>query len=790
MRVFLGNPPWNKSGYYGVRAGSRWPHFEEKHHEYMPFPFFLAYAAAVLEEADQEVLLVDGIAEGIREKDFIQRIASFGPKLIILEVSTISIDVDLSLVKDLRKMVGKDTKIGLVGLHAYMYEKAFLEENPIVDFVLIGEYEYTLKELVERLEKVRALEGVPGLIFRDSGGKVVANQRRPPIADLDDLPWPARHYLPMEHYHDEPGNIPRPSVQMLASRGCPFGCVFCAWPQIIYGSRKYRTRDPVDVVDEFEWLVKDWGFKSVYFDDDTFNIGRKRILKICNELKYRRLNTPWAAMCRADTMTPDMLESMADAGLHAVKYGVEASDQEILKNAGKALNLKKVKETVQLTHEMGIKTHLTFMFGLPGETRETAQRTIDLALKLSPESVQFTIATPFPGSRFYKELKEKGLITCRDFSKYDGFRSAVVRTESLMSDDLEEIVERANDLWGRHVSSRKPSSGFCEDGAYVSVIIPNFNGKTFLQPCLESLIKQEKADKEVIVVDNGSQDESVEFVKSYFPEVRVIALNKNLGFAGAVNQGIQQAKGDFIAVLNNDTVVEPDWLEVICSFLRENPGVGFCASKIVNRGDSDVMDSVGHGITRSGYTFNIGNGSKNSNRYNRPKEVFGAPAAAAVYRKAMLEDIGSFDEDFFMYLEDVDLSFRAQLRGYKCVYVPEAVVGHVGAGTSGKQYHKDNVYYMVRNAIYVLLKNMPKEILKAHYFRICGFFIYLQLYHTFKTFHGWSCLKGLYHGIEGFRKMVMKRKRILGGKRVPDEYIRDMLLSCEEEYRRFKKKRK
>jgi len=329
MRVFLGNPPWNKSGYYGVRAGSRWPHFEEKHHEYMPFPFFLAYAAAVLEEADQEVLLVDGIAEGIREKDFIQRIASFGPKLIILEVSTISIDVDLSLVKDLRKTVGKDTKIGLVGLHAYMYEKAFLEENPIVDFVLIGEYEYTLKELVERLEKVRALEGVPGLIFRDSGGKVVANQRRPPIADIDDLPWPARHYLPMEHYHDEPGNIPRPSVQMLASRGCPFGCVFCAWPQIIYGSRKYRTRDPVDVVDEFEWLVKDWGFKSVYFDDDTFNIGRKRILKICNELKYRRLNTPWAAMCRADTMTPDMLESMADAGLHEKRRkGAESKESQ------------------------------------------------------------------------------------------------------------------------------------------------------------------------------------------------------------------------------------------------------------------------------------------------------------------------------------------------------------------------------------------------------------------------------------------------------------------------------
>ncbi len=790
MKVFLGNSPWNKKGYYGVRAGSRWPHFEEAHHEYMPFPFFLAYAAAVLEEADHEVLLVDGIAEGIREKDFIQRAASFGPKLILLEISTISIDVDLSLAKKLKKAFGEGAKIGLAGLHAYMYEKAFLEENPIVDFVLIGEYEYTLKELVERLEKARALEGVPGLIFRDNSGEVIANQRRPPIANLDDLPWPARHHLPMENYHDEPGNIPRPSVQMLASRGCPFGCIFCAWPQIIYGNRQYRTRSPMDVVDEFEWLVKDWGFKSVYFDDDTFNIGSKRILKICELLKERRLETPWAAMCRADTMTMDMLESMAAAGLYAVKYGFEASNQEILKNTGKALNLNKAKETVRLTHSLGIKTHLTFMFGLPGETSETAEQTIDLALNLNPESVQFSIATPFPGSRFYKELKEQDLITCHDFAKYDGFRCAVVRTAELNSDDLEEIVEEANDIWGLHASRRKPSQAFRKDVAYASVIIPNFNGKMFLQPCLESLVNRGKIDKEVIVVDNGSEDDSVEFVKSHFPEVRVIALDQNRGFAGAVNQGIQQARGNFVAVLNNDTIVAPDWLEVMCNFLKENPEVGFVASKILSCDESDVLDSVGHGITRSGYTFNIGNGVKNANQYNNPEEVFGAPAAAAVYRKSMLQDIGGFDEDFFMYLEDVDLSFRARLWGYKAMMVPGAVVRHVGAGTSGHQYSKKNVYYQARNSIYVLFKNMPKKILKAHYFRIFCFLIYLQLYHTFKTFHGWSCMKGLYHGIKGYKKMVMKRKRILGGKRVSDEYIRDMLLSCENAYRSFKKKRK
>ena len=409
MKIFLGNSPWRKKGYYGVRAGSRWPHFEEAHHEYMPFPFFLAYATAILEEFDHEALLLDGIAEGISEKDFVNRIISFAPDLIVLEVSTISIEVDLTLARKLRKTVGKDAKIAFCGLHAYMYRPDFLEQHAFLDFILVGEYEYTLKNLITHLKKEQNLENAPGLIFRKADGNIIVNKRRPLIANLDELPWPARQHLPMQNYHDEPGNIPRPSVQIQASRGCPFGCIFCAWPQIIYGNRQYRTRDPMDVVDEFEWLVKNWGFKSVYFDDDTFNIGKARVLKICEGLKERRIETPWAAMCRADTMTPEMLEAMVESGLHAVKYGVETAHQDILKTSGKCLDIEKVKKTIQHTHELGVKTHLTFMFGLPGETEETARQTIELALSLNPESIQFSIATPFSRQQFFRFPGEAGI---------------------------------------------------------------------------------------------------------------------------------------------------------------------------------------------------------------------------------------------------------------------------------------------------------------------------------------------------------------------------------------------
>jgi hypothetical protein len=385
-------------------------------------------------------------------------------------------------------------------------------------------------------------------------------------------------------------------------------------------------------------------------------------------------------------------------------------------------------------------------------------------------------------------LKSRGLITCNDFSKYDGFRTAVVRTETLSSSELEEIVQRANDVWLQHVSKRKPFIQVCNEDSLVSVIIPNFNGKTFLKSCLDSLVGQTKTNNEIILVDNDSEDDSVDFVKRNYPEVHVIALPANKGFSVAVNEGIKHANGTFIAVLNNDTIVAPDWLELLCNCLVKHPDAGFCTSKIVKMDNPDIIDCAGHGITRSGYTFNTRNGVKDSGEYNVQRDVFGASAAAAVYRKSMLDDIGLFDEDFFMYLEDIDLSFRAQLWGYKCMYLPEPAVKHVGFGTTGKQYYKDNIYYIARNTVYLLLKNMPRKLLKKNFLRIMMFFFCLQLYHTLRTYHPLVCSKGILSGLKDCRKMISKRKRILGCMRVTDSYILDKLIDCESKYKRFRKR--
>ncbi|MCD6327512.1 radical SAM protein [bacterium] len=453
MRVFLGNSPWRKDGFYGVRAGSRWPHFEKCDAGYMPFPFFLAYAAAVLEQEKHDVLMVDGIAEGISEDDFLGRAKGLDPEVIVLEVSTISIEVDLAFAKRMRAAC-PSAKIVFCGVHTDMFSPEFLRNHDDIDYVMKGEYEYTLRDLTKALSNDMPVADVAGILFR-SDGDVVFTGDRPLIENIDELPWPARHFLPMAKYCDTPGEIPRPSVQMWASRGCPYGCVYCAWPQIMYGSKKYRTRDPIDVVDEMEHLIREEGFRSVYFDDDTFNIGKPRILKICSEIRRRGLKVPWAIMARADTMDVEMLKALSKAGLEALKFGVENASQEIVDRSGKALDLRKVKEMVRITKNMGIWVHLTFMFGLSGETKETMDKTIDLALELSPDSLQFSIATPWPGSKFFKQVEEQGFLLSKNFAEYDGYNVSVIRTETLTKEDLEGALRKACRLWDEHVRTRR-----------------------------------------------------------------------------------------------------------------------------------------------------------------------------------------------------------------------------------------------------------------------------------------------------------------------------------------------
>jgi len=446
IKVFLGNAPWYRPGYYGVRAGSRWPHFEVQGDNYMPFPFQLAYAAAMLEERGVETLLVDGVAERISEERFLARIKEFQPDWTVLEVSSPSFNADLRIAAKVREVLGRDKKIIFCGLHAPMYEPQFLDRHPEVDMVMVGEYELTLAEAAVAAAQGAGLDQVPGLILRDGAGRPFTTGPRQVIEDIDALPWPARHFLPMMNYWDNPGELPPPILQMWASRGCPYGCTFCNWPQLMNGNR-YRARDMGQVLEEIEQVSAEYGFKSVYFDDDTFNVGKQRMLAFCREKKRRGLDFPWAIMARADLMDREILEAMAGAGLTGVKYGVESADERLTDHVNKNLDLGKAVENIKLTKALGIRVHLTFMFGIPGENRRTVNQTINLAKELDPNSVQFSILTPLPGTKIYQELLDKGHLIEADWDRYDGYNSAVIRTDDLTSEELVQAVRRAWRAW-------------------------------------------------------------------------------------------------------------------------------------------------------------------------------------------------------------------------------------------------------------------------------------------------------------------------------------------------------
>jgi GT2 family glycosyltransferase len=239
----------------------------------------------------------------------------------------------------------------------------------------------------------------------------------------------------------------------------------------------------------------------------------------------------------------------------------------------------------------------------------------------------------------------------------------------------------------------------------ISVIIVNWNGRHYLEECLNALRKQTLKQFETILIDNGSHDGSVSWVRKTFPWVRVIDLPRNTGFCYANNLGYAASRGKYIALLNNDTRADSNWLYSLTNKMEKDERIGICASRILLFDKPEFLDAAGDGYDFSGVGFRRGHGAMASS-FARCEQVFGACAAAASYRKSMLDEIGFFDEDFFAIGEDIDLSFRAKLAGYKCVYVPEALVYHKVSGTIGVESNFQ-VYQSRRNVEYVYFRNMP-----------------------------------------------------------------------------------
>jgi hypothetical protein len=243
----------------------------------------------------------------------------------------------------------------------------------------------------------------------------------------------------------------------------------------------------------------------------------------------------------------------------------------------------------------------------------------------------------------------------------------------------------------------------------VSIIVPTWNGVGHLDACLSAVAAQQGVEAETIVVDNASSDGTVEHVRGRYPWVRVLALDSNRGFAAGVNAGARAARGRFIAVLNNDTVPEPGWLRALVGGIDEAARFLLTTSRVVYMHDPGVIDSAGDGLLRWGGAFKRHHGEP-AGSAAEPAEVFGVSGAACLIAKAVFDELGGFDEDFFASHEDVDLSYRARLLGYRCRYVPGAIVRHRGSATLGRQ-SAFAVFQGQRNLEWVYVKNTPAALL-------------------------------------------------------------------------------
>jgi len=306
----------------------------------------------------------------------------------------------------------------------------------------------------------------------------------------------------------------------------------------------------------------------------------------------------------------------------------------------------------------------------------------------------------------------------------------------------------------------------------LSVIIPHYNGVPHLATCFAALNRQTYPHLEIILVDNGSADDSVAFTRQNFPQVQIIELGQNLGLTGAINRGIRQARGEVLVPLNNDTEVDPRWAQALVDRLTAFPDAGIVASKMLLFTDRAKIHSAGDGFGTNGIPINRGVWQPDTGQFDADTYIFGGCGGAVAYRRAMLNDIGLFDEDLFMYLEDVDLNWRAQLAGYKAVFAPQAVVYHQLSATGGGVFAS---YYTGRNTIWVLAKNLPAAIFWRHWPAIIG----AQLKIAADALRAWrgqaarARLRGQLAGLLGLPQWLAKRRRQI--KRVGDDYLENLL---------------
>jgi radical SAM superfamily enzyme YgiQ (UPF0313 family) len=421
--VILINPPWFK------KKGNIW----EKISSCMP-PLGLAYIASFLEKHNVEVKIIDAQAERITLTDIIQRMRSYNPLFIGITATTSIIDSGLEIARLCKETFPK-SKIIMGGVHPTVMTEEVLN-NQSVDFIVRGEGELTFLDLV----KGKDLKSIRGISYK-SEGKIYHNDNRPVIENLDSLPFPAYHLLPMHKYYPALGGYKRlPAISMITTRGCPGKCTFC-YGDMLGGHIRHRSAE--NMIEEIKFLKANYGIKEICFYDDTFTVFKNNVKQFCCLLIKEKVNISWSCFSRVDFIDEEILREMEEAGCHQIMYGIESADEGILKNINKRVSLEQANKATALTKKAKIDVRLTFMLGSPGETEETMQRTIRYAIKSDPDLIVFNITTPYPGTEMFKWAKEKGYLRTFDWTKYD-LATVVMELPTVDSRTIEKYYKNAH----------------------------------------------------------------------------------------------------------------------------------------------------------------------------------------------------------------------------------------------------------------------------------------------------------------------------------------------------------
>lgn len=445
MKAFFINPPF-KSEYGKFSREQRSPAITKSGCFY--YPLWLIYAAARVEKAGYDIEFIDAPAKQISLEACLDEVDKKvdGTKLFVIDTTTPSIYSDAEFAGILKQKY-PDAVVVLVGTHVSVRAEETLQINSGIDAVARKEYDLIIFELVKALGESKDWKTVKGITYRDASGAFVSNEDMPYLEDIDSVPFASefiKKHLDIKDYFISIATFPE--IQIFTGRGCPFYCNFCLYPQAMHG-HKYRYRSSKNVVDEFEYIVNNFPeVKEVVIEDDTFTADKGRVIEICNMLIERGINKKIRWMCNSRvTLDYDTMVIMKKAGCRLLLPGFESGSQTILNNIKKGTKVEQYKPFVDNARKAGMQVHGCFIVGNKGETRETMQETLKVALTLKLDTIQFYPLMPFPGTEAYDWAVSQGYISGKytDYLKEDGNHNTSMHNDEISAEEFVEFCDYA-----------------------------------------------------------------------------------------------------------------------------------------------------------------------------------------------------------------------------------------------------------------------------------------------------------------------------------------------------------